>query len=141
MPRVTPDELRRELAGAHARKAKLEEEIQLLEALLNLHSAPDRSNVGPMLQESEAPRGVKIAAGRARNLTPSRLACIEAELSDAMVARLTKCGRSTVQAWHNGERAIQRGAANILAAYKRHAEGPKKGQPMIPTSVWKRIQD
>lgn len=133
---MTEEELRAEIEAATLRRSKADEEIELLSRLLELHAGAQRSNVGRMLPNAEVPdtrtKGIKIMAKRARDLTPSRLACIEAELSDPMIAKLTKCGRSTVQAWHTGLRPIPRTAAELLSQHK-----PRP----IPMHVWKRIQD
>jgi DNA-binding transcriptional regulator YiaG len=138
LPTVTEEELRAEIEAATLRRSKADEEVELLSRLLELHASAQRSNIPRMLPnvQSAAPdtrsRGVKIMTRRARDLTPSRLACIEAELSDPMIAKLTKCGRSTVQAWHTGLRPIPRAAAKLLSELK-----PRP----IPLHVWKRIQD
>lgn len=131
---LTADEIRREIAAARARVVQAQAEIELLSRLLDLHSSGERSNIRPMVPAVESgtrSKGAKIAAGRARALTPSRLACIEAELSDGMIAELVSCGRSTVQAWHDGTRPIPRAAAEKLA---KHEPRP------VPIKVWQRIR-
>lgn len=131
LPRVTPEEIRREIAGAEERKAKAEQELALLRGLLELHYPRERSIIHRTMEVATLPKskGAKIAANRSVDMTPSRVACIEKELSDPMIAEFLQCGRSTVQAWHSGVRPIPKEFSDKLSI--------KWG---IDPSVWKRTK-
>lgn len=131
LPRVTPEEIRREIVAAEGRKSQAEKELELLRGLLELHLPRERSILPKTMEVATLPKskGAKIAANRSEHLTPSRLACIEKDLSDPMIAEFLACGRSTVQAWHNGTRPIPKTFSDKLSI--------KYG---IPISVWKRIK-
>lgn len=142
LPRVTPEEIRREIVAAEGRKAQVEKELELLRGLLELHLPQERSIIQRNMEVATLPKskGAKIAENRSVHLTPSRLACIEAELSDPMIADFLKCGRSTVQAWHNGTRPPPRAFVDQLADAEALKKFFKRDMTPIPTSVWKRIK-
>jgi hypothetical protein len=135
---VTPKQIDREIArelaavAAHRRKAdEAQARVRLLEELRRLHLGENRSNLSSNMQAETAgkSRRTRISAGRAEKDTPSRQAAVAADLTDLMIAEITGAGRSTVQAWHSGARAVPR----------RHAE--KLAKRGIPVDCWAKLSD
>jgi hypothetical protein len=134
---VTPAQIRRSLAAAEARAQRLrdeaglaEREAELMRQLLALHDGPNRSNIGSNMQADALAgksREVKISANRTRKESPSRAAAVAANLPDGAIAKLLKVGRSSVNAWHRGTRAIPAACAAALE---------KRG---IDRSVWPKV--
>jgi hypothetical protein len=135
---TTSAQLRRQLAAAEARAERLRlelatalKEAELFRQILGLHQDENRSNIGSNMQAETTgkSRRTRISAGRAEKDTPSRQAAVAADLTDLMIAEITGAGRSTVQAWHSGARAVPR----------RHAE--KLAKRGIPVDCWAKLSD
>ncbi len=135
---MTSAQVRRALEKNAAERTRLEAALDanirerlLLDQIARLHSEHGGSRIsGKMHVENAAgkERRIKIAASSTQHESDSKRLLIEADKSDGDIAAELGVGRSTVRAWHAGERPIPRKyAAELLKTYG------------VPLSAWPKI--
>lgn len=130
------DRARRDAAKAEADLALLRAQVIQLEAMRDeakrrLHSASGSSKLrGNMSTTTSSDRRMKIAAAKTVHGGAAKTLLIAAGKSDGDIAAELGVGRSTVRAWHAGERQIPR----------RYAEAIEKAYG-VPLAAWSKILD
>ncbi len=116
--------------GVEAMKSALEAHISAEQALSTIEA--QRSMLGSKmeLQNTGANKRVRIAATMTAGATKAKRALLEAGLTPQDVADKRKVGRSTVDAWCRGTRAIPRAHRDWLE--EKHG---------IPGRVWPKTTD
>lgn len=123
----------RRLAVAKEEAATAAKEVEFYRLLLEgLHSDDGGSRIGGKMQLATPPksRRLKIAASSTEHESESKRILLAAGKSDLDIAEDLGVGRSTVRAWHSGDRPIPR----------RHAEALLK-KYRVPLAAWPRILD